>query len=244
MGRTRSRGQLLDALFEVRALEDAVDVDAGGVDGVLVERADRDELLDLGHGDLAGGGHHRIEVPRGLPVDQVALGVALPGLDDGEVGGQAALHHIEFAVELAHLLALGHQGADAGLGEEGGDAGAAGPDALGQGALRVELQLQLARQVELLEQLVLADVGADHLVDLAVCQQQAEAEAVDAAIVGDDRQATGSGVADRGDQVFGDAAKAEAAGHDGHAVEQHAREGGGGVLSLFRSQGRFSGCRK
>ena len=81
------------------------------------------------------------------------------------------------------LLALGDQGADAGLGEEGRDAGAAGADALGQRALRVELELELAGQVLALELLVLADVGADHLLDLARVEQLAEAEAVDAAVV-------------------------------------------------------------
>ena len=89
--------------------------------------------------------------------------VALPGLDDGEVAEDAALHHVGLAVELAHLLALGDQRADAGLGEEGRNARAAGADALGQRALRVELDLELAGQVLALEHLVLADVGADHL---------------------------------------------------------------------------------
>ena len=71
-----------------------------------------------------------------LSIDEIALRIALPCLDDGEVGGEAALHHVKLTVEVADLLTLGDQGADAGLGEEGGDAGAAGADALGQGALR------------------------------------------------------------------------------------------------------------
>ena len=196
----------------------------GRVDVVLVERAGLHQLLDLGDRHLAGGGHHRIEVPRGLPVDEVAGVVALPGLDDGQVGGEAALHHIELAVELADFLALGDQGADAGLGEEGRDARAAGADALGQRALRVELQLQLAGEVELGEQLVLADIAGDHLLDLAAGQQDAQAEVVDPAVVGDHRQVLDARVADRRDQVLGNAAEAEAARHDGHAVEEHARE--------------------
>ena len=53
----------------------------------------------------------------------------------GDVGEQAALHDVGLAVELAHLLALGDQRADAGLGVEGRDAGAAGADALGERAL-------------------------------------------------------------------------------------------------------------
>ena len=42
-------------------------------------------------------------------------------------------------------------------------------------------------RILLREQLVLADIGRDHLLDLARLQQQAEADAVDAGIVGDRR---------------------------------------------------------
>jgi hypothetical protein len=68
----------------------------------------------------------RIEVARREAEEQVALGVGLPGLHQRDVGHQRALHDVGLAVELARLLALGHLGADAGLGEEGRDAGAAG----------------------------------------------------------------------------------------------------------------------
>ena len=88
------------------------------------------------------------------------------------------------AVDLARLLAFGNRGAVAGGGEEGGDAGTAGAQLLGQGALRGEFDFQLAGEQLLLEQGVLADVGGDHLADLPVLQQHAEAETVDAAIVG------------------------------------------------------------
>jgi hypothetical protein len=120
-----------------------------------------------------------------------------------------------------------------GFGEEGRDAGAAGADAFGQGALRVELKLQLAREVEFLEEFVLADIGRDHLLDLAALQQHAEAKAVDPAVVGDHRQPLGPALADRRDQVFRDTAEAKAPGHDGHAIEQPPRQGvDGGFLCL------------
>jgi hypothetical protein len=50
------------------------------------------------------------------------------------------------AVELARLLALGDERAVAGRREERGDAGAAGAHALGERALRHELDLELARE--------------------------------------------------------------------------------------------------
>ena len=127
--------------------------------------------------------HDRIEIARGLAVDEVALGIGLPGVHDREIGDQAAFHDVLLAVELAHFLALGDLRADAGAGEERRDAGAAGADALGQRALRVELDLQLAGEVLAGERLVFADIGADHLADLPGLQQQAEAGVVDAGVV-------------------------------------------------------------
>ena len=133
------------------------------------------------------------------------------------------------AVELARFLALGDDRAVAGAGEERRDAGAAGAQALGQRALRVELELQFAGQVLALEFLVLADVGRNHLADLPRRQQQAEAEAVDAGVVGDHGQALDAAVAQRGDQRLGDAAQAEAADREGLAVVDEVGQGRGRV---------------
>ena len=68
-------------------------------------------------------------------------------------------------------------------------------------------------------------------IDIQTLQQDAEAEAVDAAIVGDDGEILHPMRADRRDQVFGNAAQAEAAGHDGHAVEKQAFQRFGGVFA-------------
>jgi hypothetical protein len=143
---------------------------------------------------------------------------------DREVGDEAALHHIRLAVELAQLLALGDEGADAGLGEERRDARPARADALGERPLRVELDLELAREILLREGLVLADVRRDHLPNLPGVEEEPEPGVVDAGVVGDDRQPLHPGLADRLDQGLGDAAQAEAAGHDHHVVPQQAGE--------------------
>src|SRR5262249_14650628 len=127
---------LLDRLFVLRALEDALHVDAGRVDLIGVELSDVDELLDLGDGDAPGGGAHRVEVARRLSIDEVAPAVALPRLDDGEVAGDRLLEHARAAVPHARLLALGALGAVAGRRVERGDAGAAGAQPLGERALR------------------------------------------------------------------------------------------------------------
>ena len=126
------------------------------------------------------------------------------------------------AVELALFLALGDHRPGAGAREKGRDAGAAGADALGERALRVELDLQFAGEILLRERLVLSDVGRDHLLDLAAVEQDAEADAVDAGIVGHDREIFHAGIADGQDQRLGNAAQPEAAGHDQHAVLEDA----------------------
>lgn len=72
-----------------------------------------DQFLDLGHGHLARGRHHRIEVPGGHPIDQIALGIALPGLHDRQIGDKPPLHDVLLAIELADFLAVCDDGPDA-----------------------------------------------------------------------------------------------------------------------------------
>ena len=181
-------------------------------------RARFDERFDFGDRHARGGRHHRIEVARGLPVDQVALRIALPRPDEREVGEQRLLEHVVTAVDLARLLALGDQRAVAGRREEAADAGAAGADALGERALRHQFDFELAGQELPLELLVLADVGGDHLAHLPVLEQDADPEAVDAGVVADDRELLRPAAAQGRDQVLGNAAQSEAAHHDRGAV--------------------------
>ena len=206
-------------------------VDAGQVHVVGLQLAEFDDLLDLDDAELAGHRHRRVEVARRQVEAQVAAGVGDLRLDQRHVGHQRALHHVGVAIELAQLLALGDDGADTGLGEEGRDAGAAGAQLLGQRALRREFQFQLAGQVLALELLVLADVAADHLLDLARIEQLAEAETVDAGIVGDHRQVLRAGFAQGLDQRLRNAAQAEAAHRQHLAVLDDAlqRLGGRGI---------------
>jgi hypothetical protein len=59
------------------------------------------------------------------------------------------------------FLAFGQLGAEGGARVEAGNAGAAGPQALGQGALRHQFQFQFASQHLAFELLVLAHIGGD-----------------------------------------------------------------------------------
>ena len=187
------------------------------------------QMLDLGDGHLARCRHDRIEVSRGLAVDEVAFGVALERMHDRKVGDETALHHVAGPVELALVLAFRDLSAGAGSGEEGGDAGAAGANALRQRALRVELDLELAGEILLREGLVLPDIGGDHFLDLPGVEQNAETLAVHAAIVGDDGEVLDPRIADGEDQRFRNAAQAETTGHDRHPVPEQPGQRGARV---------------
>ena len=193
-------GALFDPFVHRVQFDDAVDEDAGGDDVVRIDLPGFNQVLDLHHHGFAGGGHDRIEVPRGLSIDQIALGVGLPGMDDRQIGAQSALLHIQPAVEFLLRLALGDLRARPGGGEERRNPGAARADSFRQRALRVELDLQFAGQVLLGEGGVLADVGADHLPHLPGLQQHPQPDVVDAGVVGDDGQVLDAAVADRLDQ--------------------------------------------
>ena len=135
------RGPLLDQFDVIGHVDDALHIDARGVDIVGVDLARLHQVLDLGDRDLAGGRHHGVKIARGLAKDEIALGIALPCMDQGDIGNHAGFHDIGLAIEDALFLTFGDHGAHAGFGEEGGDAGAAGADALGQRALGGKLDL-------------------------------------------------------------------------------------------------------
>ena len=195
------------------------------MDEVRVERSGRNDLFDLHDADPAAHGRGRIEVPRGLAEDAVAGFIGFPGFHDGQVGEDALFHDVGLAVEVLVLLALGDHGADAGLGIESGDARAAGAHAFGQGALRVELDLEFSAQVLPHEFVVLAHVGGHHLPDLVRVEQFAEAETVDTAIVRRDGEILHAAVDNGVNQQFRDAAEAKTASRDEHSVMEKAVEG-------------------
>ena len=102
---------------------------------------------------------------------------------------------------------------------------AAGAHPFGQRALRVELDLELARQVLLHEQVVLADIGRDHLADLAGFQQLAQAKAIHTCVVGNHGEVLDAGIAQGVDQRFRNATQTETTHSHELAVCNHALEG-------------------
>src|SRR3954447_1528993 len=140
-----------DALLGGTDFDDTLDENAWRVDVVRINLSGGHQMLDFRNRDLCSRRHHRVEVPRCLAIDEIARGLALPGMDDREVGEQAALHQICFAVEFLDLLAFGNQRADPGFGVEGWNTRPARSDALGERTLRIEFELQFAREILLRE---------------------------------------------------------------------------------------------
>ena len=210
--------RFLDPLLVRRPLDQSLHEDARRVHAVRLDRAGVDQLLDFGDRVSRRGRHHRIEVARGLSIHEVAGAIALPRLDEREVGVQRRLEDVGAAVDDAALLAFRDQRAGAGRREETADAGARRAHPLGERALRHQLDFDLLLQELPLEFLVLADVGRDHLAHLPRAQQRPDAVVVDAGVVADDGQVLGAAAMQRGDQVFGNAAQPEAAHHDGGAI--------------------------
>src|SRR5262245_47850680 len=92
--------------FLARRDEDAIDEDAGRMHALGIERADLDKFLDLRDRDLARRHRHGVEVARGLPIDEVAEPIALPGRHHREVAHDSALEKVVAAAEASRLLAL------------------------------------------------------------------------------------------------------------------------------------------
>ena len=118
----------------------------------------------------------------------------------------------------AMFLALGHRGAHAGAREEARNARTARAHAFGQRALRAEFDFQFSRQELPFEFPVLAHVAGDHFANLPRLQQQAQRPSIHAGVVACHGQILLAGVAQRDDQRFGNAAQAEPAHGDRHAV--------------------------
>ena len=104
-----SDGPFFDALLIVLALENVAHEDARRHDVIGVDLPRLDQMLDLGDRDVRGGGHHRIEVPRGLPIQKITNAVASPGLDEREVSVQRGFEHVWLTGNRAGFLAFGNQ---------------------------------------------------------------------------------------------------------------------------------------
>ena len=167
---------------------------------------------------VGGGGHHGAEVLAGALVDQVAFLVADVGADDGDVGTDGFLQQILLAVDGDFLLAVLDDGAETRLGQHATETCTGGTDLLGQGALGLEGDLQLAG-VHLVDGVVVgADMGGDEGLHLVVGDELADAHFGIGGVVADDGEVfhiAGDEFVDEGDGV---AYAKKSSDHYGHAV--------------------------
>ncbi|KTR86391.1 hypothetical protein NS220_18290 [Microbacterium testaceum] len=209
-------------------------VDAGEVNGIRIDLPRLDEVLDLHDAGATGHRGEGVEAARGLAEHEVAVAVALPGVDEREVGGDGLFEHelarLAVHVEDTHVLrggsdrdaagavialrqpALGDLRADARLRVEGGDPRSSGTELLGEGPLRGQLELEFTGEELPLELLVLAHVRRGHLADATGTQQDAEPPVVDAAVVRHHREvarALGEERLDEGDGIAGETEAAD-----------------------------------
>jgi hypothetical protein len=208
----------------------ALHVDTGRDDHLGVERAELDGLAHLRDGAFRRRRHDRPEVARGLAVGEVAPAVGAVGLDERVVGVDRVLEHVVALADAPRLLAPGELGAERGRREERADARARGADALGERALRHELELELARAVGLVEvpRVGLARERADDLAHATGADQRREPRIGVARVVVDDDQLARALRDQRIDELHRHAGVAEAAEHYGGAVGDVGESGFGG----------------
>lgn len=222
-------GVLLNVLLG-GALDDSFDIDTGQVDGLRGDLTRLNNVLSLDNGHLGVATHGAVEVVGGETELAVSELVSLVGLDKSVVTGNALLEEVGLSIEDLDVLGVGklvggaiglvpereftglHDSAEGGGGVEGGNALAASSAALGEGALRGELELDLTGKVHLLKGLVLANVAGNHLLDLLGLEQLAKAGSVGAGIVGDRSKAGDLGLLENlVDQGIGNTTEAETA---------------------------------
>src|SRR5712671_2735851 len=114
----------------------------------------------LDHGELRRRCHHWTEVDLRVTKREIAAAVGRVGANQGEITLDRLLQNVLATIEAAHLLATCELGAEADGRIESRDAGTAGADAFGKGALRDALQIDLARHPQSLERRGLRVVAA------------------------------------------------------------------------------------
>src|SRR5271168_280063 len=213
-------GAALDALLVVSSLKNGVDENPGRMNLIGVKLAKLDEFFDFGDDVIRRGGHHGIEVARRLAINQVAPAIALPRFNKRKVPPQSTFENILPPLKFARFFSLGNQSAVTRRRVERWNSRPARAQALRKRTLRVQLDLHLASQDQLLEKFVLTHIGRNHFLNLPLLQQHADAEIIHARIIADNGEFPCSFAPHRLDKVFRNAAKAEATHQNRGAVLQ------------------------
>src|SRR5471030_3127316 len=120
-------------------LDDAIDEDAWRRNAFGVERAERNDLADLDDAERGCHRHCRVEVARRFSVGEISPSVGAVRLEKRDIALQGRLEHVELAVNLARLLALGEPSADSDRRIEAAKTGGGAAHALADRPLRHQL---------------------------------------------------------------------------------------------------------
>ena len=133
--------------------------------------ARRNDLFHLDDRYPARRCHQRIKILRGMPIDNVAVPVRFPALNERKITGNGLFKDVVLPRKLAHVFAGSHGRAVAGGRVKCRNARAARAHLFRQRALRREFNLEFAAQHLPLEQRVLADVRGHHFANLTRFEQ-------------------------------------------------------------------------
>src|SRR6266705_1815684 len=97
---------LLGSLFIVRPLEDALHVDARGMNALRVDLPRLHEALHLRDRQARRRGHDRVEIARRLAVLKIAEAIAPVRLHQGKIRGERGFQHVMPLSEAPGLLPL------------------------------------------------------------------------------------------------------------------------------------------
>ena len=82
----------------------------------------------------------------------------------------------------------------------------------------IQFNLQFSAQYEFFEESILANISGDHLLDLALLEQQANAEVIHSCIVTNDGQILRSLVSQSSDEVLRNSAQSKPTHHNGGTI--------------------------
>ncbi|MNR21058.1 hypothetical protein D3C85_1379350 [compost metagenome] len=182
-----------------------------------VERAQWHDFAYLRDNQLRRAGHDGVVDPGAAVIDQVAPAVAAQSLEQGHIALDGMFQDIGLSVDDAGFLALRQSCAGGSPGVEAADTRSAGPYALGQRALGHQIELDLARAIQLVEDRAAfqaAGKRAHNLADAAGAHQLADDVVAHRGVVGDDGQTLDAQVQQGLHEVCRAARRAEAANQD------------------------------
>jgi hypothetical protein len=85
------------------------------MDMVWIQTSRFNQFLHFGHGYFPASSGERVKVTGGFAINQIAVRIAPPRFDYREIGCEACLEQVRFAIKLLDLFASGNERPNAGF---------------------------------------------------------------------------------------------------------------------------------